>query len=191
MTKFTRDDVTTVLMALDTEYRSLQSKIHENVMDGEYKSAADKAKTMTAILNGMAEFDCMAPKYPDMPEYPNHPDAQPPTTEMPVMAALYIKDCWDSRQKIPGIKAIREPFGFNLKEAKALFDAVEVGYPVFVGYIGEHVGNKVAQELFDNGWDAWCVTSNAEADNLGLSKAVSLAGIKSNLVPSLLYNHNT
>jgi ribosomal protein L7/L12 len=176
MTKFTRDDVTTVLMALDTKVQTLQQQIADDVLDGEYKTAANKAKNLMAILNGMAEFDCMAPQYPDMPE-----------DNMPEMSALYIKDCWDNRQKIPGIKAIREPFCLDLREAKALFDAVENGYPVFVGYIGKEVGNKVAQELFDNGWDAWCVTSNAEADNLGLSKAVSLAGIKANLVPSLLY----
>jgi len=181
MTEFTRDDVTTVLMALDTKVQTLQQQIADDVLDGEYKTAANKAKNLMAILNGMAEFDCMAPQYPDMPE------DNMPEDNMPEMSALYIKDCWGNRQKIPGIKAIWEPFCLDLREAKALFDAVENGYPVFVGYIGKEVGNKLAQELFDNGWDAWCVTSAVEANNLGLSKPVSLEDIKAKRVPFLLY----
>lgn len=174
MTEIDRKDITPVLMALDTEFHRLQSKISNLVLDGEFESAHRYAKVMTAIIFAMNEFDRMAPR--------------PDTPEMPVMAALYIKVGWKNRQKIPAIKILRAAsFGFDLKEAKALLDAVEDGYSVFVGYIGEQDGNKMAQELFDCGWDGWCFTSASEANMHGLSKAISLEDIKAKRVPSLLY----
>jgi ribosomal protein L7/L12 len=139
--KFTRDEITPVLMALDTKVRVLQTTISEDVLDGEYKRAARAARDLTAILNGMAEFDSLAPKYPEFPE-----------DNMPEMTAFYIlRRSGGYKSKIPAIKIVKDAFGLSLYEAKKIVDSTE-GADVFVGYKGSDEAKEISDRLYDEGY---------------------------------------
>lgn len=143
MTEIDRKDITPVLMALDTEFHRLQSKISNLVLDGEFESAHRYAKDMTAIIFAMNEFDRMAPRYPDTPE-------------MPEMAALYILWSGQVASKIPAIKIIKDAFDFGLKDAKSLVDEA-IHNNVFIGYMGKPEAIKVAGALHKEGFMAQVV----------------------------------